>query len=255
VAAMKPEIPLQGRSRRAGEVGSRSHIRGRHKYVIFAIADVINLSLDVISARCVSFPSPASAELIGSNNMRQGTAHGHLDGIYSKWAGRSAVATALASAAAALALAGCGGSSPVAGPIAGASGTSSAAAAVGTPSPSYSAAGAAAGSDPATCQQMATAWSTFTAQEQQKPGSGYPALKTALYNLSNYFNLDTVTQGISNLFGDVDSMLAGFDGGSVPASPGAADPEDMASFASDSKTVAKDCGISLPLPKSAQTSG
>jgi hypothetical protein len=100
---------------------------------------------------------------------------------------------------------------------------------------------------------MATAWSTFTGQEQQKPGSGYTVLKTTLYNLSNYFNLDTVTQGISNLYGDVDSMLSSFDGDSVPASPGIANPQDMASFASDSKTVAKDCGISLPLPKSAQT--
>ena len=186
--------------------------------------------------------------------MRQETAHGRPDGIGSKRAGRSAVAAVLASTAAVLALADCGDGSPVAGAVAGASGTNSAAAAASAPSPSYSAAGVAAGSDSATCQQMATAWSTFTAQEQQKPGSGYPALKTALYNLSNYFNLDTVTQGISNLFGDVDAMLAGFDGDTVPASPGAADPEDMASFASDSKAVAKDCGISLPLPKSAQTS-
>lgn len=185
--------------------------------------------------------------------MRQEVVHGCPDGIYNKWAGRSTVVAVLASAAAALALTGCGGSSPAAGAIPGASGTSSAAVA-GSPSASYSAAGVAAGSDSATCQQMATAWSTFTAQEQQKPGSGYAALETTLYNLSNYLTLDTVTQAISNLYGDVDSMTASFNGEPVPASPGVADPEDMASFASDSKTVAKDCGISLPLPKSAQTS-
>jgi hypothetical protein len=186
--------------------------------------------------------------------MRQEVTHGRPDGIDNKWAGRSTVAAVLVSTAAALALTGCGGSSPAVGAIPGAGGTSSAAAAVGTPSASYSAAGAAADSDSATCQQMATAWSTFTTQEQQKSGSGYTALETALYNLSNYFTLDTVTQAISNLYGDVDSMLSGFNGGSVPASPGVADPEDMASFVSDSKIVAKACGISLPLPKSAQTS-
>jgi hypothetical protein len=186
--------------------------------------------------------------------MTQEVAHSRPGGIYNKWAGCSTVAAVLASTAAALALTGCGGSSPAAGAIPGASSTSSAADVAGSPSASYSAAGVAAGSDSATCQQMATAWSTFTAQEQQKPGSGYTALETALYNLSNYFNLDTVTQAISNLYGDVDSMMSSFDGESVPASPGVADPEDMASFASDSKTVAKVCGISLPLPKSAQTS-
>jgi hypothetical protein len=186
--------------------------------------------------------------------MRQEVAHGCPGGIDNKWAGRSTVAAVLAGAAVALALTGCGGSSPAAAAIPGSGGTSSAAGVVGSPSASYSAAGVAAGSDSATCQQMATAWSTFTTQERQKPGSGYTALETALYNLSNYFNLDTVTQAISNLYGDVDSMLAGFNGGSVPASPGVADPDDMASFVSDSKTVAKVCGISLPLPKSAQTS-
>jgi hypothetical protein len=182
--------------------------------------------------------------------MGQEVAHG----IYNKWSGRSAVAAVLASAAAALALTGCGGGLPAAGAIPGASGTSSAAGVVGSPSASYSPAGVAAGSDSATCQQMAAAWSTFTAQEQQKPGSGYTALETALYNLSNYFTLDTVTQAISNLYGDVDSMTASFNGEPVPASPGVADPDDMASFASDSKTVAKVCGISLSLPKSAQAS-
>jgi hypothetical protein len=186
--------------------------------------------------------------------MRQAVAHGRPDGIYNKWARRSTVTAVLAGTAVALALTGCGGSSPAAVAIPGASGASSAAGAAGTPSASYSAAGVAAGSDSATCQQMGTAWSTFTAQERQKPGSGYTALETALYNLSNYFTLDTVTQAISNLYGDVDSMLSGFNGGSVPASPGVADPDDMASFVTDSKTVAKVCGISLPLPKSAQTS-
>src|ERR1700678_485799 len=93
-------------------------------------------------------------------------------------------------------------------------------------SASASMAGEAAGSDSATCQQMAPAWSTFTTQEQQNPGSGYTALETALYNLSNYLTLDTVTQAISNLYGDVDSMTASFHGEPVPASPGVADPGD-----------------------------
>jgi hypothetical protein len=86
-------------------------------------------------------------------------------------------------------------------------------------------------------------------------GQRFGYLSATLYNLSNYFNLDTVTQAISNLYGDVDSMVAYFNGASVPASPGVADPDDMTSFDSDSKVVAKDCGISLPLPKSAQTNG
>src|ERR1700722_12916476 len=103
--------------------------------------------------------------------MRQEVAHARPDGIYNKWAGRSVVAAVLASTAAALALTGCGGSLPAAAAIPGASGTRATAGVAGSPSASYSAAGVAAGSNSATCQQMATAWSTFTAQEQQKPGS------------------------------------------------------------------------------------
>ena len=151
-------------------------------------------------------------------------------------------AAALAAAATAMTLAGCGGSSGGLPTV-----TTSASA-------SYSAAGVAAGSDGATCQQMASAWATFSSQEQKQSGSGYATLQTALYNLSNYMNLDTVTQAISNLYGDVDSMTSQFSG-TVPASPGTADPDDMTSFDSDSKAVAKVCDISLPLPKSALVNG
>jgi hypothetical protein len=67
-------------------------------------------------------------------------------------------------------------------------------------------------------------------------------------------NLDAVTRAISNLYADVDSMTSQFSG-TVAASPGVADPDDMTSFDSDSKVVAKVCRISLPLPKSALVNG
>lgn len=151
---------------------------------------------------------------------------------------RSMVAVAFAAAATTMALAGCGGGSSSSAAVAGASA-------------SYSAAGVAAGSDSSTCQQMASAWATFVSAEQKKSGSGYVALETAVYNLSNYMDLDTVTQAISNLYGDLDGMTAQFSPDPVPASPAAGDPDDMSSFVSDSKVVAKVCNISLPLPKSA----
>lgn len=163
-----------------------------------------------------------------------------------KNAQRSVAGVALA-AATTMALAGCGGGSSVSAAVAGASASAVSASA----SASYSAAGVAAGSDSGTCQQMASAWATFVSQEQKQPGSGYETLETALYNLSNYMDLDAVTQAISNLYGDVDSMTAQFSPDPVPASPGSADPDDMTSFDSDSKVVAKVCNISLPLPKSA----
>jgi hypothetical protein len=170
-----------------------------------------------------------------------------------KNAKRSAASVALAAAATTMALAGCSGGSPIPAAVAGAGASSPAAAA--SASASFSAAGVAAGSDSATCQQMASAWATFASQEQKQPGSGYQALETAVYNLSNYMNLDTVTQAISNLFGDLDSMTAHFSPEPVPASPGIADPDDMTSFDSDSKVVAKVCDTSLPLPKSALVNG
>jgi hypothetical protein len=139
--------------------------------------------------------------------------------------------------AAALALAGCGSAAPSAGT---------------TAVPTASAAGG--GADPA-CQTIASIWTTFLAQEQQQPGSGYGNLSDSLNAAIGDDTDPQLALAARNLAADAGGADNAYSGGYGQLSQDTAGGQYIVAFDTDAQAVSQDCGIPLPLPESAHTAG
>lgn len=142
-----------------------------------------------------------------------------------------------AALAAALTLAGCGSAAQPAGTTA--AGTTAA---------------AGGGADPA-CQSIASIWTTFLAQEQKQPGSGYGNLSDSLNAAVGDNTEPQLASDARSLAADAGGVDNAYSGGFAQLSQDTAGGQYIIAFDRDAQGVSQDCGVPLPLPESAHTAG